>query len=214
MRIAFPSRPLAAAFTLLLALAACTTGQDRNVAAPAGPPLYDRIGGKPVLTATVEDFFANVGTDSRIASRFANAGTPQFKAGLVEQLCVSTGGPCKYTGHSLKDVHASLGITDAEFNAMVQDLRKAMARQNVSVENQVAFAAALEPLRDDVVSSMPPTHSVVAVPVGRPPTAHAPSGHSGPIKKAAIKKPPAKAKPAATKPPTKPPTKPARQPDA
>jgi hemoglobin len=205
MRFAFPARPLATAFILLLALAACTTRQAPNTTAPAGPPLFDRIGGRPVVTAAVEDFFANVGADSRIAGRFANAGSAQFKAELVEQLCVSTGGPCKYTGRPLKDVHASMGISDAEFNAMVQDLRKAMARQNVSVENQVAFAAALEPLRDNVVSSGPAKHTVVAVPAGHAPAAHTPSGrHSVPVKKGAAKKPPAKAKPAAKKLPTTP----------
>ena len=178
MRFVFPAWPLASAFTLLLGLAACTNGQKPNTAGPAGPALYDRLGGKPVLVAVVDDFFATVGADSRIARRFANADNTHFKAALVEQLCVSTGGPCHTAGPSMKDAHAGLGISDAEFNSMTQDLRHSMDRQGISVENQVAFAAALEPLRDDVVSPLPPTETVVTLPAARRAT-----GHSGPIRR-------------------------------
>ena len=194
MRFAFPVRPLASALLLMSGLAACTNGQTPNGAGPAGPPLYDRLGGKPVLTAVVNDFFATVGADPRIARRFANADNPHFRAALVEQLCVTVGGPCRYTGPSMKDAHAALGISDAEFNSMAQDLRRSMDRQGVSVENQVAFAAALEPLRDEVVSPLPPTDTVVTLPAGRQS-----SGPSGSIRRVSGHKPPAKGKPVVKK---------------
>jgi hypothetical protein len=54
-----------------------------------------------------------------------------------------------------------MGVSDAEFNATVQDLRRAMTRHDVPIELQVEFAAAMEPLRDQVVSPMRPTQSVV-----------------------------------------------------
>ncbi len=167
MRPVFAFRPLSAMVLLLSGLAACTTGQNTNTAAPAGTPVYDRIGGKTALVGVVDDFVATVGSDPRIARRFANIANPNFKAALVDELCAATGGPCHYNGPSMKDTHAALNITDAEFNAMVQDLRHSMDRQGISVENQVAFAAAMEPLRDEIVSPLPPTTSVVAIPVGR-----------------------------------------------
>ena len=52
-------------------------------------------------------------------------------------------------------------MTNAEFNAMTQDLRHAMANRGVSVDLQVEVAAALEPMRDDIVSPVPPAESVV-----------------------------------------------------
>jgi hemoglobin len=171
-------RPVVVLCLLLLALGACTNGQN-TTNGPSGPPLYDRLGGKTALAGVVDDFFATVGSDPRIAARFAGLGDARFKAALVDELCATTGGPCHYTGPSMKDAHANLGISDAEFNAMVQDLRKSMGRQGMSVDDQVAFAAALEPLRDDIVSPLLPTSSVVRVPAGRPP-----SGHAGPIHRA------------------------------
>lgn len=174
MRPASAFRPLPAMVLLLSALAACTNGQNTNTAAPAGTPVYDRIGGKTALAGVVDDFIATVGSDPRIARRFANIANPNFKAALVDELCVATGGPCHYNGPSMKDTHAALNVTDAEFNAMVQDLRHSMDRQGISVDNQVAFAAAMEPLRDEIVSPLPPTTTVVTIPAGR-----AGGGHGG-----------------------------------
>ncbi len=167
MRPATAFRPLSAMVLLLSALAACTNGQDANKAAPTGSPVYDRLGGKTALTGVVDDFMATVGSDPRIARRFANIANPNFKAALVDELCVATGGPCHRNGPSMKDTHAALNVTDAEFNAMVQDLRHSMDRQGISVDNQVAFAAAMEPLRDEIVSPLTPTTTVVAIPMGR-----------------------------------------------
>jgi hemoglobin len=204
MRLAWPVRLLTAA--LLLGLAACKGGGDRvsDGRPPGPPPVYDRIGGEATLTAMADDFMANVASDPRIARRFRDIDSARFKPMLVQQLCVATGGPCKNTGRPMKDVHAGLGISDAEFNAMVQDLRRAMARRGVPVETQVEFVAALEPLRDEVVSTLRPIHSVVMTPAAQPSAAQ-PAGVRKPVvaKKPVVKKPVAAAKSAAKKPPAK-----------
>ncbi len=163
MRIAIRHWPLAAASAVLLGLAGCTGLSDSGKpAAPATPPpLFDRMGGRPVLTAVVEDFPQIVAGDPRINRRFVVGDMARFKAAMVEQLCAATGGPCHPPAGALHDTHAAMGVSDAEFNATVQDLRRAMTRHDVPIELQVEFAAAMEPLRDQVVSPMRPTQSVV-----------------------------------------------------
>ena len=199
MRLAWPVRLLTTA--LMLVLAACSGENERGSTRhpPGPPPVYDRIGGQATLIAVADDFMANVASDPRIARRFQDVDSTHFKAMLVQQLCVSTAGPCKYTGRPMKDVHAGLGISDAEFNAMAQDLRRALARRDIPVEMQVAFVETLEPLRDDVVSPLRPIHSVVAVPIARPSAVRAASAR----KPMATKKPAGK-KPVATAPLKKP----------
>src|SRR5207244_9008662 len=64
--------------------------------------LYDRLGGKPAITAVVDDFTARVAADRRINRFFANTDVPAFKAKLVDQICEASGGPCKYTGKDMK----------------------------------------------------------------------------------------------------------------
>lgn len=84
--------------------------------------LYERLGGTPAITAVVDDFVANVAADSRINGRFAGTNIPRLKTLLVDQVCEATGGPCKYQGRDMKSAHAGMGITNAEFNALVEDL--------------------------------------------------------------------------------------------
>lgn len=211
MRFAMPPRSPIAILSLLLGLAACTTGQNgaSNGRPAAPPPLYDRLGGHPVLTGVVDDFMVNAAADPRIARRFRDADNARFKAALVQQLCVSTGGPCAYTGRPMIDAHAGMGISDAEFNAMTQDLRRAMVRRAIPVDTQVEFVAALEPLRDDVVSPYPPARSVVMTQM-----VHQPQAKPGAGKTVVAKKPAQTKKPMVKKAAAKKPASPAVQPDA
>ena len=55
----------------------------------------------------------------------------------------------------MNEVHHGMRITDAEFNAVVQDLRRSLTLHNVAIELQTELVALLEPMRDDVV---PPPH--------------------------------------------------------
>src|SRR5204863_322436 len=78
-------------------------------------------------TAVVDEFVARVAADNRINHFFAaTASNPPrlaaFKGKLVDQICQAAGGPCKYTGKDMKTAHQGMGITTADFNALVEDL--------------------------------------------------------------------------------------------
>ena len=81
--------------------------------AMADKSLYDRLGGKPAITAVVDDFVGRVAADSRINGKFANTDIPRLKMLLVEQICQASGGPCTYTGRSMKATHAGMGVSSA-----------------------------------------------------------------------------------------------------
>ena len=72
------------------------------------------------------DFVGNVAADARINSFFAHTDIARLKRLLVEQICAGTGGPCSYTGRSMPEAHRGMRITDAQFDALVQDLVKAV----------------------------------------------------------------------------------------
>ena len=97
------------------ALAAGCASSDSMMAQQKS--LYDRLGGKPAIQAVVDDFIGNVAADNRINQRFAGANIPRLKTMLVDQICEASGGPCKYTGQSMKSAHAGMKISDADFNA-------------------------------------------------------------------------------------------------
>ena len=113
--------------------------------------LYDRLGGKDAITAVVDDFVGNVAGDKRINGFFARADIPRLKRNLVDQICSATGGPCVYTGRDMKTAHKGMGITDADFNALVEDLTKSLNKFNVPAKEQSDLLAILGPLKPQIV---------------------------------------------------------------
>jgi hemoglobin len=114
--------------------------------------LYQRLGGKQAITAVVDDFVGNVARDRRINRFFAKTNIPRLKRLLVEQICAGSGGPCTYTGRSMKAAHRGLGIRNGDFNALVEDLVKSLNKFNVGPREQQELLALLGPMRGDIVA--------------------------------------------------------------
>jgi hemoglobin len=133
-------------------------GDDTAAARPAPPAptatksLYERLGGQPAITAVVAEFVANTTTDPRIKERFFNTDAENLKAKLVELVCVASGGPCKYTGKSMEDAHAGMDLVDDEFNALVEDLVKALDNAHVADADKQALLGVLGPMKPDIVT--------------------------------------------------------------
>ena len=114
--------------------------------------LYSRLGGKPAIRAVVEDFVGNVAADSRINGFFAKTNIPRLKRLLVEQICQGSGGPCRYSGRSMKASHRGLGIGGADFGALVEDLVKTLNKFGVPEREQKELLAILGPMKRDIVT--------------------------------------------------------------
>ena len=119
--------------------------------------LYERLGGKKAITAVVSEFVGRVAMDARINHYFAQtaadpARMKKFKLNLVYQICQATGGPCRYTGKSMNDAHAGMGITSADFNALVEDLSGALDKFKVKDKEKNELLGALAPMKSDIVT--------------------------------------------------------------
>lgn len=117
----------------------------------ASKSLYDRLGGKSAITAVVDTFVARVAADARINKKFARSDIPRVKAMLVDQICKETGGPCTYSGRSMKESHRDMAVTEGEFNALVEDLVAALNQFNVPKREQDELLAALGSMKGDIV---------------------------------------------------------------
>ena len=142
----------------LAALTLCTCVSLASFTLLAQPPstLYDRLGGKLAITAVVDEFVARVAADKRINSFFAGvAGDPDrlaaFKGKLVDQICEASGGPCKYPGKDMKTVHQGMGISTADFNALVEDLVGALDKFKVAADDKQTLLGVLSPMKKDIV---------------------------------------------------------------
>jgi hemoglobin len=135
---------------------ALTVTAGVGLAADAQDALYKSLGGKKAITLVVDAFVTNCATDSRISSFFKPdladpARLKKFKTNLVNQICEASGGPCKYTGKSMKAAHAGMGITSADFGALVEDLVKAFDMYHVKEADKNALLGVLGPMKSDIV---------------------------------------------------------------
>lgn len=120
-------------------------------AAQAEPTLYEQIGGEPVLRKTVEEFVVIMEQDDRINFAFGNTDITKFKQLLFEQLCNITGGPCRYTGRTMKESHEKMEVDNAMFNALAEDVYLAFDRAGVPYRLQNKIMAIFAPMQRDIV---------------------------------------------------------------
>ncbi len=76
---------------------------------------------------------------------------PALKKKLVDQLGEATGGPQKYTGKNMKDAHKGLEITNKDFDALANDLVKALKKNKAADDDIQTIVKMLESMRKDVV---------------------------------------------------------------
>ena len=124
------------------------------VSAPAKASLYKRLGGREGIALVVDQFVANVVADDRVNARFKALKPEQvfkLRSNLADQICDATGGPCSYLGADMKAVHKGMAISDAEWNATVENLVKALDKFNVPAAEKNELLAALSPMKKDIV---------------------------------------------------------------
>ncbi len=118
--------------------------------------LYERLGKKSAIEMVVSDFVDRVGEDSRITNatvnaRLASIDMTVLKKKITNLMCMVTGGPCKYEGRDMKTAHAGYGITNADFDYVVDDLVKTLDNYKVGEQEKNELVSLLAPLRDDIV---------------------------------------------------------------
>lgn len=117
----------------------------------AGPTLFTRLGGSDGIRAVVSDFLTRVAQDERINAFFRGVNVPTLERLLNEQICQATGGPCVYSGRTMRATHEGMNITEAQFNALVEDLTAALAHANVPPRESNELLTALAGMKADIV---------------------------------------------------------------
>jgi hemoglobin len=116
--------------------------------------LYHRLGGYDAIAAVVDDFIGRLVTDKALTRFFGGASTntqQRFRQHLVDQVCAVTGGPCVYVGRDMKTAHGGLGITEAEWQAGVNDLVAALDKFKVPQKEKDELIAIIATTKKDIV---------------------------------------------------------------
>jgi hemoglobin len=146
-------------------------GEGGAAQAEGKQPLFDRLGGEQGLTAIVDDFTVRALADPRVnwERKGVKRGglltrseptpwnpTPQnvttLKKHLVQFLSLATGGPAKYDGNEMKNVHAGMRITNPEFDAVIGDLKASLDKLRILDKEQKELLAIVESTRPQIVT--------------------------------------------------------------
>lgn len=116
--------------------------------------LYERLGGYDAIAGVVDDFIGRLVTDKKLERFFAghsNESKKRIRQHIVEQFCAAAGGPCAYTGRSMKDSHVGLGITEAEWDAAAKHLVATLDKFKVPEQEKKELLDFVTSVKGDIV---------------------------------------------------------------
>jgi hemoglobin len=134
----------------VLALGVLSSGS----ALAAEKSLYERLGGYGAISAVVNDFAGKLFTDPKVGAFFKGMGTDTRKSFIqknINLVCNVTGGPCKVISRPAKTVHSGLGITEADFNVVVNHLVGTLNKFKVPAKEKQELLAIIGTLKPDIV---------------------------------------------------------------
>jgi hemoglobin len=117
----------------------------------ADASLYTRLGGAPGVEAIADTLIDRVVADPVMGPSFKDTKLDRIKRLLAEQICDLSGGPCRYSGDSMKEVHAGHRISEAQFYRMVGALRAILRERRVDQRSANQLLRLLAPIKRDVI---------------------------------------------------------------
>lgn len=115
--------------------------------------VYDEIGGAAAVSTAVDMFYARVVADPELAPFFGSVDMDRLKGHQRAFIEAALGGAQGYRGRPVAEAHAGLGISDADFDAVVGHLAGVLAELGIPEQTIGAVATTLAPLRSDIVAS-------------------------------------------------------------
>jgi len=120
---------------------------------PRNSSLYFAVGEMPGIQALVGEFVRQIISDARLMPFFRNANPVHINQQLIAQFCELSGGPCVYQGPDMAAAHGNIAITDGDFDALVNALRRAMSKRGIAPVFQDRMVGLFTPMRGDIVNT-------------------------------------------------------------
>lgn len=138
-------------------VAVLLTGISFAQTAKAEKSLYERLGGQPAVEAVASGLVDRILADNRINRWFAHAAsspenTKSYKARLAAFICVSVGGPCKYTGMDMTAAHKGRGVTSEAFDAVAENLLAQLDQLKVPAKEKTEVMTLIGSLKPAIVT--------------------------------------------------------------
>lgn len=113
--------------------------------------LYERIGGKEGMDSVMIAQWEFVDRDKRICAYFEGAKAKIVKTAITDYLIIILGGPGKYTGRPLEEVHQIINVSDHHFDCFIQNFQRAVRDCGLSNDVVDECVVCIEALRRKVL---------------------------------------------------------------
>ena len=116
--------------------------------------LYKRLGGYDAIAAVTDDFIGRLATNKDLSRFFVGLSDDskvKVRQHVVDLLCNKSGGPCAYTGRSMKESHKGLKITENDWNIAAGLLGETFKKFNVPQKEADEVVALISSLKSDIV---------------------------------------------------------------
>lgn len=149
------------AFVAMMGAASQTAFAEDGTAAQE-PSLYERLGGLAPISVVVSDFIdalvpdATLNRNPAIDAARKRVPAAYLKFHVTGLVCKATGGPCEYGGRAMKESHAHLNITDAEWDRMVVIFKEVLAKHNVPEKETAELIEIVGSTKGDIVVAAKP----------------------------------------------------------
>lgn len=144
---------LSLAVTVGTAFAPVVSAQEPGIQRP----LYDRLGGLRGITVVVDDFIDRLILNNQLNKNPAiragrkSSPAPYLKFHVSQLVCELAGGPCKYTGKTMKESHAHLNISEKEWDVMAKEFQKSLNKFKVPTPEQKELFDMVGKTKADIV---------------------------------------------------------------
>jgi len=119
----------------------------------AGSSLYERLGEIDGITQIVTDTVALHHKNPDIGHFFDGVDDENLIKHVAAFFAAGTGGPANYEGRDMVTAHASMEMTDAEYDSAVADVAKAAEANGIDTDSIAEVGTILESLRPAVMGT-------------------------------------------------------------
>jgi hemoglobin len=127
---------------------------DQQAVANTADTLYVRLGGYDAIAAAVANLMPRLREDPKLWVYWKGKSLESRRRGdqlLIDFLCAAFGGPVFYAGPDMKTSHQGLGITNEEWNIVLNHISATLDALGVAAQEQSEVLAAAESLKGDIV---------------------------------------------------------------
>ena len=118
--------------------------------------LYKRLGGYDAIAAVTDDFLGRLLANKDMSRFFVGTSDDsktKIRQHVIDFICKGAGGPCAYTGRSMKDAHKGLKISEADWNIAGGLLLETLKKFNVPKKETDELMAVVTSLKMDIVET-------------------------------------------------------------